>query len=130
MIDPALLRPGRFDRLLLVSPPDVNDREKILDIHTKNMTLSSDVDLTKLANDLDGYVGADIAGICREAVMIALRENLDVKEITLKHFLTAKKGIHPSATEQITKEFEELEKKFLGKSEIARKDVLGIKGYL
>lgn len=130
MIDPALLRPGRFDRLLLVPPPEVSDREKILDIHTKNMTLASDVDLTKLANDLDGYVGADIAGICREAVMVALRENLDVKEITLKHFLTAKKGIHPSATEQITKEFEELEKKFLGKSEIARKDVLGIKGYL
>ena len=94
------------------------------------MTLASDVDLTKLANDLDGYVGADIAGICREAVMVALRENLDTKEISLKHFTEAKKGIHPSASEQITKEFEELEKKLLGKSEITRRDPLGRKGYL
>jgi transitional endoplasmic reticulum ATPase len=130
MVDPALLRPGRFDRLLLVPPPDVESRRKIFEIHTKGMNLAKDVDLNSFATDLTGYVGADIAAICREAVMIGLREDLEIKEISMKHFLEAKNGIHPSANEQIVKEFEELEKKLLGKSEIARKDILDIRGYL
>ena len=80
--------------------------------------------------DLDDYVGADIAAICREAVMIALREDLKIDKIRMDHFLKAKTVIHPSANAQITKEFETLEKKLLRKSEIARKDTFGIKGYL
>ncbi len=130
MIDPALLRPGRFDRLLLVPPPDSDAREKIFGIHTSGMSLSEDVDLNKLSNDLEGYVGADLAAICREAVMIGLREDLNIEKITMKHFLEAKSVIHPSASSQITKEFELLEKKLLGKSEIARKDRIDIKDYL
>ncbi|PWI48970.1 hypothetical protein CEE45_04370 [Candidatus Heimdallarchaeota archaeon B3_Heim] len=130
MIDPALLRPGRFDRLLLVPPPDVESRIKIFGIHTKGMIIGKDVDLNTFASDLDGYVGADIAAICREAVMIALREDLEIKEISLRHFHAAKNVIHPSANDQIVKEFEKLEKKLLGKSEIARKDILDIRGYL
>jgi transitional endoplasmic reticulum ATPase len=130
MIDPALLRPGRFDRLLLVKPPDMESREKILKIHTSGMKLDTDVNLSQLASDLEGYVGADIAAICREAVMIALRENLNVELIELRHFNEAKKAIHPSIDERIIKEFMELERKLLGKSEIGRKDVLGIKEYL
>jgi transitional endoplasmic reticulum ATPase len=130
MIDPALLRPGRFDRLLLVKPPDVESREKIFEIHTKGMNLGEDVNLSQLASELDGYVGADIEAICREAVMIALREDLKVKEILMTHFREAKKVIHPSANARIIKEFEQLEIKLLGKSEIGRKDVLGLKDYL
>ncbi len=130
MIDPALLRPGRFDRLLLVKPPDVESREKIFEIHTKKMNLGEDVNLSQLASELDGYVGADIEAICREAVMIALREDLNVKEILMTHFREAKKVIHPSANTRIIKEFEQLELKLLGKSEIGRKDVLGLKDYL
>ncbi|MHA1443798.1 MAG: CDC48 family AAA ATPase [Candidatus Hodarchaeales archaeon] len=130
MIDPALLRPGRFDRLLLVPPPDSDARKKIFAIHTSGMSLSEDVDLNKLSNDLEGYVGADLAAICREAVMIGLREDLNIEKITMKHFLEAKSVIHPSASSQITKEFEMLEKKLLGKSEIARKDRIDIKDYL
>ncbi len=130
MIDPALLRPGRFDRLLLVKPPDVESREKIFEIHTKGMNLGEDVNLSQLASELDGYVGADIEAICREAVMIALREDLNVKEILMTHFREAKKVIHPSANDRIIKEFEQLEIKLLGKSEIGRKDVLGLKDYL
>ncbi len=130
MIDPALLRPGRFDRLLLVPPPDSDAREKIFAIHTKGMSLSEDVDIKKLATDLEGYVGADLAAICREAVMIGLREDLKIEKITMNHFLAAKSVIHPSASSRITKEFELLEKKLLGKSEIARKDRLDIKDYL
>lgn len=130
MIDPALLRPGRFDRLLLVKPPDVESREKIFEIHTKKMSLGEDINLSKLASELDGYVGADIEAICREAVMIALREDLNVKVISMTHFREAKKVIHPSANARIIKEFEQLEIKLLGKSEIGRKDVLGLKDYL
>jgi len=130
MIDPALLRPGRFDRLLLVPPPDSDAREKIFSIHTSGMSLTDDVDLKKLANDLEGYVGADLAAICREAVMIGLREDLEIEKITMDHFIAAKSVIHPSANPNITKEFELLEKKLLGKSEIARKDRKDIKDYL
>ncbi len=130
MIDPALLRPGRFDRLLLVKPPDTESREKILQIHTNAMRLALDVNISQLASDLDGYVGADIAAICREAVMIALREDLNTELIEKRHFFEAKKAIHPSISDKIIKEFEELERKLLGKSEIGRKDVLGLKDYL
>ncbi|MFX1536632.1 MAG: CDC48 family AAA ATPase [Promethearchaeota archaeon] len=130
MIDPALLRPGRFDRLLLVKPPDKESREKILKIHTSGMKLGTDVNLSQLASDLEGYVGADIAAICREAVMIALREDLNTDLIELRHFHEAKNAIHPSINERIIKEFMELERKLLGKSEIGRKDLLGIKEYL
>jgi transitional endoplasmic reticulum ATPase len=130
MIDPALLRPGRFDRLVLVKAPDNQAREKILQIHTKGMKLGSDVNLSQLAEELQGYVGADLAAICREAVMIALRIDLKTEFIEMKHFREAKKVVHPSSNERIMKEFEELERKLLGKSEIGRKDVLGLKDYL
>ena len=130
MIDPALLRPGRFDRLLLVRTPDVKSREKILQIHTGNMKLGPDVNLSQLASDLEGYVGADIAAICREAVMIALREDLKTELIEMKYFREAKQAVHPSSNARIMKEFEEVERKLLGKSEIGRKDVLGLKDYL
>ena len=130
MIDPALLRPGRFDRLLLVTTPDEESREKIFQIHTKGMKLSEDVNLAQLAKELEGYVGADIEGMCREAVMIALREDLDTDLIYMEHFRKARKVIHPSSNSRIIKEFEELERKLLGKSEIGRKDVLGLKDYL
>jgi transitional endoplasmic reticulum ATPase len=130
MIDPALLRPGRFDRLLLVRSPDTEAREKILKIHTSGMKLATDVNLSQLAIDLEGYVGADIAAICREAVMIALRKDLNTEVIEMKYFRQAGKVIHPSSNAKILKEFEELERKLLGKSEIGRKDVLGLKDYL
>ncbi|MHA2073912.1 MAG: AAA family ATPase, partial [Candidatus Hodarchaeales archaeon] len=130
MIDPALLRPGRFDRLLLVEPPDEKPREEIFQIHTKGMKLSEDVNLAQLAKELEGYVGADIEAMCREAVMIALREDLDTDLISMEHFREARKVIHPSSNARIIKEFEELERKLLGKSEIGRKDVLGLKDYL
>ncbi|MHA2226030.1 MAG: CDC48 family AAA ATPase [Candidatus Hodarchaeales archaeon] len=130
MIDPALLRPGRFDRLLLVKPPNVESREKIFRIHTNDMKLEPNVDLHQLATELDGYVGADIAAICREAVMIALRTDLKTELIGMHHFREATKVIHPSSDTKLIKEFEEMERKLLGKSEIGRKDILGLKDYL
>lgn len=74
IIDPALLRPGRFDRELKLSAPDRAARLQIFRIHTRGKPIGEDVELDKLANATDGYVGADISGICQRASMLAIRE--------------------------------------------------------
>ncbi len=74
MVDPALLRPGRFDRFIFIRPPDLKEREMIFDIHLKGKPLSPEVDVGKLAERADGYVGADIEAVCREAALLALRD--------------------------------------------------------
>ncbi len=74
MVDPALLRPGRLDRLIYIRPPDRKERELIFIIHLKGKPLSQEVDTGKLAERTEGYVGADLEAICREAAMLALRD--------------------------------------------------------
>jgi cell division protease FtsH len=76
-LDPALLRPGRFDRQLLVAPPDLAGREKILRVHTRGKPLADDVDLLAIARQTAGLAGADLANICNEAAIFAGRRNLD-----------------------------------------------------
>jgi cell division protease FtsH len=76
-LDPALLRPGRFDRQLLVSPPDLAGREAILLVHTRGKPLADDVDLSLVARHTSGLAGADLANICNEAAIFAGRRNLD-----------------------------------------------------
>jgi cell division protease FtsH len=76
-LDPALLRPGRFDRQLLVSPPDLAGREEILRVHTRGKPLGPDVDLTAVARQTAGLAGADLANICNEAAIFAGRRDLD-----------------------------------------------------
>jgi cell division protease FtsH len=76
-LDPALLRPGRFDRQLLVAPPDLAGREKILEVHTRGKPLSADIDLRTVARQTAGLAGADLANICNEAAIFAGRRNLD-----------------------------------------------------
>jgi cell division protease FtsH len=76
-LDSALLRPGRFDRQLLVAPPDLAGREKILEVHTRGKPLSSDIDLHAVARQTAGLAGADLANICNEAAIFAGRRNLD-----------------------------------------------------
>src|SRR6266852_1606297 len=76
-LDPALLRPGRFDRQLLVAPPDLADREKILQVHTRGKPLAEDIDLQSVARQTAGLAGADLANICNEAAIFAGRRNLD-----------------------------------------------------
>ena len=73
IMDPALLRPGRFDKSIFIGPPDKESRKAIFGIHTKNRPLADDVDLEELADKTDGCTGADIAAICNEAVMNAVR---------------------------------------------------------
>ncbi len=89
LIDPALLRPGRFDRLIYVEPPTRDARLEIFKIHSRKMPLTSDVDLLKLAGLTDGLVGSDIEGICREAVMLAFRDNPNAQQVDMKHFREA-----------------------------------------
>lgn len=114
IIDPALLRPGRFDRILYVSPPDRESRLQILKIHTKKKPLSEDVNVEDLANKTDGYTGADIASLASAAVMLALREHIakypDSKEaekhtddlkIGMKHFDEAMKKIRPLSKQEL-----------------------------
>jgi cell division protease FtsH len=78
ILDPALLRPGRFDRQVLVDRPDINGREAILKIHSKNVLLGPDVDLRKVAGRTPGFVGADLANLVNEAALLAARKNKEV----------------------------------------------------
>ena len=95
MIDPALLRPGRFDRMVLVGKPDGKARLNILKVHTSRMPLKG-VDLSWLAASTDGYVGADLAALCREAALCAYREDRDAEHVTPEHFVKALERVAPS----------------------------------
>jgi len=103
IVDPAVLRPGRFDRLIYVPEPDEDTRLKIFKIHTKNMPLAKDVDLKELAHMTRGYSGADIASICREAAINALRRDINAKEITLNDFKVALERVPPSISPDMEK---------------------------
>jgi transitional endoplasmic reticulum ATPase len=107
ILDPALIRPGRIDRILLVPPPDDQSKLEILKIFTKNMPLSSDVDIKELSKNLKGYSGADIETLCREAAMIALRENIRARKVSRYHFDKAQEILHPTITPELIKWFEQ-----------------------
>ena len=115
IIDSALLRPGRFDRLLYVSPPDYDSRIQIVKIHTDKKPLAPDFKIEELAAKTDGYTGADIASLTSAAVMLALREHIakykDPKEakknaqelkIQTKHFEEAMKKVRPLSSQELT----------------------------
>ncbi len=112
MIDTALLRPGRFDRILLVPVPELESREEIFRVHTKGMKIANDVNIKELVSRTDGYVGADIAAVCREAAMLTLRDDIKAKEVTKKYFEKALDKVRPSASKEIQKAYEELEGQF------------------
>jgi transitional endoplasmic reticulum ATPase len=94
-LDPALLRPGRFDFLVEIPEPDRETRLAILRVHTKSMPLADDVDLEALATETEGLVGADIEGICREAAMLAIREFLETEGKVKKPKVEGKRGEAP-----------------------------------
>jgi transitional endoplasmic reticulum ATPase len=127
LLDPAILRPGRFDRLVYIGSPDRKGRLKIFRIHTKNTPLAVDVDLEILADVTEGYVGADIESVCREAVMIALRENFDVENVEMRHFREALKKVKPTITENIAQFYEKIEAQFKGGQRLT--DTAGYIGY-
>ncbi|MCK5281946.1 MAG: CDC48 family AAA ATPase, partial [Nanoarchaeota archaeon] len=126
IVDPGLLRPGRFDRIILVPAPDEKTRFEILKVHTKRMPLVNEkslkenkkltqkdiVDIKELAKNTEGYSGADIESLCREAAILALRKDIKAREITMKHFDGARDKVMPSVTKDIEKAYEELKTMF------------------
>jgi transitional endoplasmic reticulum ATPase len=103
MVDSAVLRPGRFDRLIYVPEPDDKGRLQIFKIYTKGMPICKDVDLNQLSIITKYYGGADIESLCREAAMHALRRNVNATEVTMKDFLDAQKEMGPSITPDMEK---------------------------
>jgi len=109
IVDPAFFRPGRFDRLLYVTPPDEDAREKILEVHSKSMPLDDDVKLSKIAQLTEGYSGADLENVCREAGMQAIREKMeDLKTIESKHFEASLEKINSTLPADIVKQYEKM----------------------
>ena len=118
ILDPALLRPGRFDRLIYVPPPDEKARLEILKIHTRKVPLAKDVDLEEIAKRTENYSGADLEALVREASILALREAIESKkepkEVSKRHFEAALEKVKPSITKEMIefyKRFEERLKK-------------------
>jgi transitional endoplasmic reticulum ATPase len=103
LVDPAVLRPGRFDRSIYVPEPDEKSRLQIFKIYTKNMPLAKDVGLSQLVAMAKNYSGADIEALCREAAMHALRKDVNAKEVAMVNFQEAIKRIGPSITPDMEK---------------------------
>lgn len=96
LIDPALLRPGRLERLVYVPPPDAASRTEILKSAAKSTPLAADVDLAALAADTEGYSAADCAALVREAALVAMRESLQAPQVTAAHLTAARESVRPS----------------------------------
>lgn len=116
IVDPALLRPGRFDKLLHVPPPDLDARKEILNIHLKRKPLAKDVNINQLAKRTNGYSGADLAALCNTAVMLAIKEHIakskteeEAKEkvkdlkVPMKYFEEAMKKVKPTIPIETTR---------------------------
>ncbi len=152
ILDPAILRPGRFDRIIMVGAPSVEARKKIFEVHMKNMevdyesyediheedakndtskinngvsednleekpsikpeNIAKEQFIAKLADKTEGYAGADIESVCREAAILALREDMNVQKIGLKSFEKALDKVRPSITKEIEKAYTDLKDKF------------------
>jgi len=130
MIDPALIRSGRFDRLVMVGEPGSEGREQILKIHTQDTPLAPDVSLRELAELTDGYVGSDLESISREAAIEALRESDDAEHVQMHHFDRAMENVRPTVTEDIQEYYENVEDQFQSRSrEQFRHDTGGPVGF-
>lgn len=111
ILDPALLRPGRFDRQILVPTPDEKSRLAILQVHTKDMPAANDVDLKRMAKEAVGYSGADLASLVREAGMHAMRRDTNAQTVTRLDFERALREIKPSVSEEMNQFYESILKK-------------------
>jgi len=123
MLDAAILRPGRFDKILLVNAPGEEGRLKVLQIHTKNMPLGDgkklydDKEREKMLDDIskktEGYTGADIEALAREAALIALRESMTAKTVKKSNFEDALKKVKPSVSKGVLEVYKKVEENFL-----------------
>ena len=136
LIDSALLRPGRLDRHIHVPVPDEAARRAIFGVHTRDKPLADDVDLDRLARRTEGYVGADVEAVCREASMAATREfvnsvpreemadSVGNVRVTMDHFETALREVGASVTDETRERYDEIEKRFRT-SEVGRDQETG-----
>lgn len=108
IIDPALIRPGRFDELILVPVPDMATRKKIFEVHTGKMSLDDDIDIDALVEMTEEYTGADIAYVCKKAGRYALREDMECDRVRQKHFIATIEDTGPSVTPDTMKYYENL----------------------
>jgi transitional endoplasmic reticulum ATPase len=135
LVDPALLRPGRLDRLIYITPPDAVARKAIFDIHLKNKPLDKSIDINELVGMTEGYVGADIEAICREAPIMALRETITpgmdrekCKElsssitITMDHFDRAFTRVKPTMSRNKLQDYEKAAREFSQYATVGEKD--------
>ena len=122
MLDTALLRPGRFDRILLVPGPNKEGRLEVLKIHTKKMPLAKDVNLNDIAEKTDGLVGADLENLVREAAMLALREDMNTKQVSKKHFEKALEKVRPSISKKDMENYQKIEDNYLRSAKSALVD--------
>ncbi len=109
LIDPALLRPGRFDELIYVGVPDVAGRRRILAIHTSAMPIAKDVDLEAIAERTDHFTGADLEDLTRRAGLVALRRGIDSAEVTMADFEAALTETRASVTDEMLAEYEQIQ---------------------
>jgi transitional endoplasmic reticulum ATPase len=113
MLDPALLRPGRFDRIILADIPDESSREKIFEVHTKNTPLAKDVKIKEVVKMTDGFVGADIESLVREAALHALRVDMKSEKVSRKDFDEAFKKVKPSVSRESAQRYKKIEDYYL-----------------
>ncbi|MDW7990528.1 MAG: AAA family ATPase, partial [Archaeoglobaceae archaeon] len=136
-IDPALRRPGRFDREIEIGVPDRDGRKEILEIHTRKMPLAEDVNLDDLADITNGFVGADLEALCKEAAMHALRRvlpEIDIEKeipaeiienlkVTRDDFMSALKNVEPSAMREVLVEIPRVRWEDIGGLEKAKQEL-------
>ncbi len=108
IIDPALLRPGRFDEMILVPVPDAKTRLEVFKVHTRKMALSDDVSIDELIRITEDFTGADIAAVCKKAGRFAMRENINAEKVRQAHFLSAIEETGPSVTPDIMEYYEKI----------------------
>ena len=120
ILDPALIRPGRFDRVVYVPISETVGREQILVIHTKNMPIENKKEVIhRISEETEGYTGADLEALVREAAMLALRENIDCDVVTKKHFEEAMKKVGPSVSPNDQERYKHIEKTYLKSAKAA-----------
>jgi transitional endoplasmic reticulum ATPase len=109
LVDPALLRPGRFDELIYVAVPDEEGRRHIIGIHTAKMPLAGDVDIDSLARRTERFTGADLEDLVRRAGLFALRSSMEASEVTMADFEKALEETRASVTEEVEREYEQMQ---------------------
>jgi len=120
ILDPALMRPGRFDRIVYVPVPEEEGRLQILKIHTKNIPIENkDEIIEDLSKKTEGFTGADIESLAREAAMLALREDINTKKVTKKHFDKAMEKVLPSVSKADQQRYQQIESQYLKSAKAA-----------